>query len=226
MMESKLNEYNTYKEKSEKKKAELQQIINEKNSKIESKNKIIEDDKKKLNEEMTKYSQLNNEYHNLLKQSKEVKKFDSENNNTTGARDVEIRQSFTDLYNLLTKYKEIVPFLNKKLENEEKENKNLKEQINKMNNEQNKNKEIEDLKNEINKLNSDKDNLMKDYNLLKTENNLIKNDIILIGNSMNKNVVNNNLEQNNDEKNSNSLNEIMNQLMKARNIISFLLKEK
>ena len=225
MMESKLNEYNTYKEKSEKKKAELQQIINEKNSKIESKNKIIEDDKKKLNEEMAKYSQLNNEYHNLLKQSKEVKNFDGENN-TTGARDVEIKKSFSELCKLLTKYKEIVPFLNKELENEEKESKNLKEQINKMNNEQNNNKEIEDLKNEINKLNSDKDNLMKDYNLLKTENNLIKNDIILIGNSMNKNVANNNLEQNNDEKNSNSLNEIMNQLMKARNIISFLLKEK
>ena len=64
---------------------------------------------------------------------------------------------------------------------------------------------------------------MKQNKILKTENELIKQDIIIIGNSLNKkedmNPENNNLDEN-------SLNEIMNQLMKSRNIISFLLNDK
>lgn len=66
MEKKKINEYNNYKEKSEKKNFELQQIINEKNNIIESKNKIIEENKKKLNDEIFKYTQLNIEYSGLL----------------------------------------------------------------------------------------------------------------------------------------------------------------
>ena len=56
---------------------------------------------------------------------------------------------------------------------------------------------------------------------MKTENNLIKNDIILIGNTISSGVNNNNSTGNGKE-NDNLLNDLLNQLMKARDIISVL----
>jgi len=230
-LEEKINELNIMKEKSQQKEAQLQQMLIDKNSKIEQKEKIIEEEKKKLNEEKLKYIQLNNEYNNLLKLS-QVEELNNKYENET-EHNKNIRNSFSDLTVLLNKNKEIIPFLNNRLEIVEKENKNLKEQINKLNkydieknNEivKNKEKEIEDLKNQINKMNIKNDNLMKENNMLKTENDLIKGDIRLIGNSMNKIEEKNEQKKNEDEENS--LNEILNQLIKSRNIISFLLNEK
>ena len=86
-----------------------------------------------------------------------------------------------------------------------------------------KEKEIEELKTQIKQLNSKNDNLIKEQNKLKTETVLIKDDIKIIGNSLNKKEIN--IEINNISE-ENSLNEILNQLIKARNIISFLLNEK
>ena len=157
IMEKKINEYNIYKEKNEKQKSELQQIIKEKNIIIELKNKIIEDNKKKLNDEIFKYTQLNIEYMNLLDTNKEL---NNNNINENNDKDTNIRRSFSDLSLCLNKFKEILPFLNNKLENIEKENKLLKDEKNKLkldtNNKNNelikiKDKEIEDLKNEIKK---------------------------------------------------------------------------
>jgi chromosome segregation ATPase len=230
-LEEKINELNIMKEKSQQKEAQLQQMLIDKNSKIEQKEKIIEEEKKKLNEEKLKYIQLNNEYNNLLKLS-QVEELNNKYENET-EHNKNIRNSFSDLTVLLNKNKEIIPFLNNRLEIVEKENKNLKEQINKLNkydieknNEivKNKEKEIEDLKNQINKMNIKNDNLTKENNMLKTENDLIKGDIRLIGNSMNKIEEKNEQKKNEDEENS--LNEILNQLIKSRNIISFLLNEK
>ena len=230
-LEEKINELNIMKEKSQQKEAQLQQMLIDKNSKIEQKEKIIEEEKKKLNEEKLKYIQLNNEYNNLLKLS-QVEELNNKYENET-EHNKNIRNSFSDLTVLLNKNKEIIPFLNNRLEIVEKENKNLKEQINKLNkydieknNEivKNKEKEIEDLKNQINKMNIKNDNLMKENNMLKTENDLIKGDIRLIGNSMNNIEEKNEQKKNEDEENS--LNEILNQLIKSRNIISFLLNEK
>ena len=230
-LEEKINELNIMKEKSQQKEAQLQQMLIDKNSKIEQKEKIIEEEKKKLNEEKLKYIQLNNEYNNLLKLS-QVEELNNKYENET-EHNKNIRNSFSDLTVLLNKNKEIIPFLNNRLEIVEKENKNLKEQINKVNkydieknNEivKNKEKEIEELKNQINKMNIKNDNLMKENNMLKTENDLIKGDIRLIGNSMNKIEEKNEQKKNEDEEKS--LNEILNQLIKSRNIISFLLNEK
>ena len=230
-LEEKINELNIMKEKSQQKEAQLQQMLIDKNSKIEQKEKIIEEEKKKLNEEKLKYIQLNNEYNNLLKLS-QIEELNNKYENET-EHNKNIRNSFSDLTVLLNKNKEIIPFLNNRLEIVEKENKNLKEQINKLNkydieknNEivKNKEKEIEDLKNQINKMNIKNDNLMKENNMLKTENDLIKGDIRLIGNSMNKIEEKNEQKKNEDEEKS--LNEILNQLIKSRNIISFLLNEK
>ena len=124
-MEAKIKELNIIKEKNDKKYGMLQQSLNEKNNKIESKEKMIEDLKKKINEEKVKYTQLNNEYNNLLKISNEgVKKIENEKE-----LDTEVKKSFSELSKLLNQNKEIVPFLYNKLENVEKENKNLKEQI-------------------------------------------------------------------------------------------------
>ena len=127
--------------------------------------------------------------------------------------------------------------MNNKLENVEKENKDLKEQVNKLsvelngkNNEtiKNKNKEIEDLKNQIKKITTEKDSLLKENIITKTENNLIKNDIIFIGNSLSSKTNNNNLNNiaNKETDNDNLLSELLSQLMEARNIISVLTPEK
>ena len=153
-------------------------------------------------------------------------------NNNIDPSVVVIKKSFSELSSCLNKYKEIVPFLNNKLENVEKENKILKEQINRMNLNENlkkdemikfKEKEIEDLKNKIKKINNDKEKLEKDNNIMKTENNLMKNDIALIGNTISSGINNN---QNKKNENDNLINELLDQLMKARNIISVLKPEK
>ena len=179
-------------------------------------------------EEKVKYSQLNNEFINLTKLSKEEQK----NDGNEGDRIQAIKNSFSDLSKLMNQYKEILPFLYDKLEILEKENKNLKEQLNKINKDNSlninetvkmKEKEIEEMKTQIKQLNSKNDNLIKEQNKLKTENVLIKDDIKIIGNSLNKKEIN--IEINNISE-ENSLNEILNQLIKARNIISFLLNEK
>ena len=228
VLETKLNEYNIYKEKSQIKEAQLQQMLNDKNIQIETKDKLIEENKKKLLEEKVKYSQLNNEFINLTKLSKEEQK----NDGNEGDRIQAIKNSFSDLSKLMNQYKEILPFLYDKLESLEKENNNLKEQLNKINKDNSlninetvkmKEKEIEELKTQIKQLNSKNDNLIKEQNKLKTENVLIKDDIKIIGNSLNKKEIN--IEINNISE-ENSLNEILNQLIKARNIISFLLNEK
>lgn len=227
MMEAKINEYNLSKEKNEKNKLELQKIINEKNNIINLKDKIIEENKKKLNEEIFKYSQLNIEYSNLLDISKE-----NDININTVDNDTKIKKSFSVLSGALNKYKEVVPFLNHKLESVEKENKALKDQINKLNMDINyknnemikiKDKEIEELKNDIKRISNEKENLMKESIKMKTENNLMKDDIILIGNSISlgKNNINNKANENDT-----LLSDLLNQLMKARNIISVLLPEK
>jgi len=231
----------------------LQQSINEKNIALELRNKMLEENKKRINEEIFKYGQLNMEYTNLLNISKEETNIDNNNkndninkddkndknnkNDKNEKKDKDIRNSFQELWNCLNKYKEIVPFLNNKLENVEKENKDLKEQVNKLsielngkNNEtiKNKNKEIEDLKNQIKKINIEKDGLLKENIITKTENNLIKNDIIFIGNSLSSKTNNNNLNNNDNKEadNDNLLSELLSQLMEARNIISVLSPEK
>jgi hypothetical protein len=231
VMESKINEYNLSREKSEKNKMELQRIINEKNNIIDLKDKLIDENKKKLNEEIFRYNQLNIEYSNLLQVSKD-------NSNTTNVnlndQTSAIRKSFSELSSLLNKYKGIVPFLNNKLETVEKENITLKEQINKLNMDINykknemikiKDKEIEELKNDIKRITNEKDNLMNESIKMKTENNLMKDDIILIGNALSLGKNSNNLKIN-DNDNNNLLSDLLNQLMKARNIISVLLPEK
>ena len=86
-----------------------------------------------------------------------------------------------------------------------------------------KDKEIEELKNDIKRISNEKENLMKESVKMKTENNLMKDDIILIGNSISlgKNNINNKANENDT-----LLSDLLNQLMKARNIISVLLPEK
>ena len=123
-------------------------------------------------------------------------------------------------------YKEILPFLNHKLENVENENKSLKEQINKFNsNMADKNtelikirdKEIEELKNIIENNKNEKEKLLKEKNLIESENIVIKDDIISIWKA-----TSNELNGNNDNDEENLLAELLNQLINARNIISFL----
>ena len=224
MMEKKINEYNNIKINNEKKNAQLQQTINEKNMKIEEKEKMMEDIKKKLNEEKNKYIQLNKEYTNILNLSKQEPK---NIENDKDGENKKIKDNFNLMLKSLNKCKEIIPFLINKLDTVQKENNDLKEQLNKINKDglmknndiiKNKDKEIDELKNQIKNINSNNENIMKQFNIVKTENNLIKEDMILIGNSMNKK------EENISEENY--LNEILNQLMKARGIISFLMNDK
>ena len=228
MMESKIKEFNLYKEKSEKKKLELEKMINIKNNLIDLNTKTIDDDKKKLNDEIFKYSQLSIEYLNLIDISKDNTINIKDNNDKIR----NLQKSFSDLSLCLNKYKEIVPFLDNKLENVEKENKTLKEQINRINLDNNnknyelikiRDKEIEELKNEIKRINNEKDNLIKENIKMKAENSLMKDDIILIGNSISSGG-NNDSDKHNE--NDTLLSELLNQLMKARNIISVLLPDK
>ena len=79
--------------------------------------------------------------------------------------------------------------------------------------------EIEELKNIIENNKNEKEKLQKEKNLIESENILIKDDIISIGKA-----TSNELNGNND--NENLLSELLNQLINARNIISFLMPAK
>ena len=185
-----------------------------------------------------KYGELNTEFIKLNEISKNTDTnnvSNPENNNDNN--DLKLKKSFSELLLCLNKYKEIVPFLNNKLESIEKENNNLKEQINKFNTDiinkndeliKIKDKEIEELKNIIEKNKNDKNILENEKNMIETENNLIKNDIISISKNQNMPMeLNNSSKENEDDNNNeNLLSELLNQLIKAKNIISFLLPEK
>ena len=86
----------------------------------------------------------------------------------------------------------------------------------------NKEKEIEELKNEIENYKKEKDKIENEINIINAENNVIRDDIISIGNYLNSGE-NINLKENEDD---NLLSELLNQLIKAKNIISFLLPTK
>lgn len=219
-LESKINEYSINKEKYEKKIIELEQKINDNNNILEEKQKNLKEYKRKLDEQIFKSGQINTEFLQLVEISKE--KNDQINN------DFNIKNGFNDLLKCLNKYKEIVPLLNSKWELCENENKILKEQIEKLkvdsNNQNNeiikgKDKEIEDLKNAIENNRKEKEKIENEKNLIKAENVLFRDDIISIGNYFNS-------DQNNIKKGSeddNLISELLNQLIKAKNIISFLL---
>ena len=202
---------------------DLEKKIKEKDSKIEEKDRIIEEGEKKINEDLVKYAQLNNEYNNLLKLSKEER---VEKNENESKNDLDIKKSFIELITLLNKYKEIIPNLYKKLENEEKENKNLKELINQMKKDSKTQSDgiVEDLKNQIKIISNENENLKKQTNIMKVENDIIKDDILLIGKTLSQK--GENILDKKDKCEENSSNEILNQLIKAKNIISFLLNDK
>ena len=232
IMESKIKEFNIYKEKNEKMQYELQKEININKNLIELKSKTIEEDKKKLGEEKFKYEQLRKEFNNLVEISKENNNAKDSNDNSETQSD-KLKRSFSHLFSCLDKYKTIVPVLYNKLENIEKENKKLKEQINNKTNIENNNKnydaiinkdkEIEELKNEIKKISNEKDNLLKEQIIMKTENSLMKDDFISIGNTI---ASTSNINEKGNNENENLMNELLAQLMKARNIISFYENEK
>ena len=86
----------------------------------------------------------------------------------------------------------------------------------------NKDKEIEELKNEIENFKKEKDKIENEKNIINAENVVIRDDIVSIGNYL-KIEENNNLKEGEDE---NLLSDLLNQLIKAKNIISFLLPTK
>ena len=227
-LESKINEYEINKNTSQTKIDELQHLITKKNEEIVTKNKELEEYKKKLDEQIFKYGQLNNEFTKLNEISKEISVNTEQNNNC----DVNIKKSFSELIKCLIEYKEVVPFLNKKLEIIEIENNNLKKQLNDFNVEANnktneiikmKDKEIEEFKNIINTIKKEKEKLENEKNILNSENSLIKNDIVSICQFINDDKVK---EKSNETEDENLLSELLNQLNKSRNIISFLLPQK
>ena len=122
-----------------------------------------------------------------------------------------IKKSFSELILCLNKYKEILPFFVKKQENLVKENESLKEQIKKYNSENSinylellkiKEKENIELKNEIETNEKEKDKII------------------------NVNNINKNTEKNESGELGEIVEELVKQLINARNIINFLLKEK
>ena len=149
-----------------------------------------------------------------------------EKNENESKNDLDIKKSFIELITLLNKYKEIIPNLYKKLENEEKENKNLKELINQMKKDRKTQSDgiVEDLKNQIKIISNENENLKKQTNIMKVENDIIKDDILLIGKALIQK--GENILDKKDKCEENSSNEILNQLIKAKNIISFLLNDK
>ena len=123
-----------------------------------------------------------------------------------------------------------------------KENESLKEQIKKYNNENSINhlqllkiKENEniELKNEIAKNKKENDKIINMNNIINSENQLMKNDILSIveffNSGENKKInVNDNMEKNEkgEEKEEDLVDELFKKLINARNIINFLLEEK
>ena len=214
---------------------ELEQIINDKNQIIENLNMNLEENLRKNMDQILKYDELNKEYLKLVDLSKEK---NLEENNTLNNNEMNIKKSFSELILCLNKYKEILPFLIKKQENLIKENESLKEQIKKYNNENNINhlqllkiKENEniELKNEIAKNKKENDKIINMNNIINSENQLIKNDILSIveffNSGENKKInVNDNMEKN--EKEEDLVEELFKKLINARNIINFLLEDK
>ena len=227
ILETKFNDLKTSKELNELKITELEKIITNKEKIITETTKNNETLKKTLEEEKTKYTQLNNEYQNLIELSKDNNLSGNVSPNpsaNTNPKTVQLQKSFSELSLCLNNYKKIVPFLNSKLESIEKENEDLKIQNNKLNEEiKNKNlsiendKQIEEYKKIIEKCNEEKNGLIQENKMVKMENKLIKDDISCISNYLNR-------EKNNDNSNE-DMSQILEQLMKAKNIISFLTSE-
>ena len=236
-LESKLSEMNKNKENNERKMGELEQLINDKNQLIENLNMNLEENMKKNGDQILRYDELNKEYLKLIDLSKEK---DSGENNNLNNNEMNIKKSFSELILCLNKYKEILPFLVKKQENLVKENESLKEQIKKYNSENSinylellkiKEKENIELKNEIETNEKEKDKIINVNNIINSENQLIKNDILSIveffnSGENNKNSNNKNTEINERGELGEVVEELLKQLINARNIINFLLKEK
>ena len=231
-LESKILETNKIKETYDKKIVELEEIISRKNQSMENLNMTLEENSKKLIEQFNKYNELNNEYNKIIDLSKEKNEADDNNNNN------DIKKCFSILLCYLNKYREIVPFLNNKVDTLENENKTLKEKINLYNVENNKNnedllklkdKENEELKMCIENNKIEKDKIINEKNVIEGENKIIKNDIIFIGEFL-KNKKNNNEENNynnnNDDEENELIDELLNQLNKAKNIITYLSNQK
>ena len=210
-----------------KKIAELEQIIKDKNKIEEEKNKNIDEFKKKMDEQIFKYGQLNTELLKITEISKETKT----NNSNTGEQnmiELNIKKGFNDLLKCLSQYKEILPFMINKIEMLERENESLKEKKDKINEDiinknnelfKSKEKEIEDLNNIIEKSKKEKEIIENEKNVITSENNIIKDDIRSLEKYFNYEV-NNIIKESEDEK---LLSDLLNQLIKARKIISFLL---
>ena len=226
---------NKAKENYEKKMVELEQIINNKNQEIENLNMNIEEHIKKNGDQIFRYEELNKEYLKLTELSKEQNLGENTNLNNN---EMNIKKSFSELLLCLNKYKEILPFINKKLETLENENKSLKEQIktfssqNSINNIElikNKEKENGELKKNIEKNQKEKEDVINKNYIINAENELIKKDIVSMIEfyrlEENKKV-NENIENKEKGKEGDLIEELFNQLIKARNLISFLSKEK
>ena len=114
----------------------------------------------------------------------------------------------------------------------------MKEQINKFNNEIKNNnlellkvkeKENEELKKNIEINKKEKEDLISKNNIIDAEKELLKNDIMFIGEFLNsKEIKNENIDKDEGEKGDDGkfIEELLKQLIKARNIITFLSKEK
>ena len=234
-LELKITDMDKNKENYENKLNELEQIINNKNQEIENLNMNIEENIKKNWDQIFRYEELNKEYIKIMELSKENNLGD---NNNLNNNEINIKKSFSDLILCLNKYKEILPFINKKLETLENENKSLKEQIKKYGSEnsinnleliKNKEKENGELKNKIEKNQKEKEDTINKNYLINAENELIKKDILSMmefyNSEENKNF-NNNMENKEKGEEGELIEELFKQLIKARNLISFLSKDK
>ena len=130
-----------------------------------------------------------------------------------------------------------MPFINKKMEALENENKSLKEEIKKYGSEnsinrlellKNKEKENGELKNKIEKNQKEKEDIINKNYIINAEKELIKKDIISMmefyGSEENKKI-SENMENKEKGEEGELIEELFKQLIKARNLISFLLKE-
>jgi chromosome segregation ATPase len=235
-LESKILELNNDKENYEKKRIELEKIINDNNQNIENLNMNLEENIKKYGDQLFRYDELNKEYLKLIDISKEKNQDDI--NSNLNNNESNVKKSFIELLTCLNKYRELLPFINNKLEDLEKENKSLKEQINKFNNEIKNNnlellkvkeKENEELKKNIEINKKEKEDLISKNNIIDAEKELLKNDIMFIGEFLNsKEIKNENIDKDEGEKGDDEklIEELLKQLIKARNIITFLSKEK
>ena len=236
-LESKISEHDKNKETYQNKLSEYENVINNKNQDIENLKMNLEENMKKYEGQITRYEELNKEYKALVDLTKE--KNPEENNNNINNNDANIKKSYNELLFCLNKYKEILPALNQRLEEVESENKNLKEEMNIYKDEINnkkldllnlKEKENTELKNSIELYQKEKEELINYKNLILAENEILKNDIISIGQILKSEEVKKS-EENKDkmieEKDEGDLvEELFKQLIKSKSIIDFLSKEK